>query len=273
MKHNVKITIILLSMFLITQFIGLFVVNFYFGINLPYGFGESGADIEATSGFISIIIAFIIAIALVMLLTKFKAKFVMKLWFFVVVMIALGLSFTAILWTISPGYKLIPFAALLFALPLALSKIYNRNFLSHNLSELLIYPGIAAIFVPILNVLYLIIFLVLISLYDAWAVWKSGIMQKMAKYQIDHLKIFSGFFVPYLTKKQKQQIEENVKAVSEMDHRKLCLFVQELFLVKENMDKVVFEYTLRACDIQAANHRDVTSLSPMVVMSEISEIS
>jgi len=208
MKHNYKITIILLSMFVITQFIGLFIVNFYFGINLPYGFGGSGGEIEGASGFISIIIAFIVAIALVMLLTKFKAKFVMRIWFFVVVMIALGISFTAILLTISPGYTLIPLIALLFALPLALSKIYGRNLLVHNFSELLIYPAIAAIFVPILNVLYLIILLVLISLYDAWAVWKSGIMQKMAKYQIDHLKVFSGFLIPYLSKKQRQQIRK-----------------------------------------------------------------
>ena len=76
-----------------------------------------------------------------------------------------------------------------------------------------------------------------------------------------------------MNKKQREQIKKNAHAVSEMDHGKLCLLVQELFLVKENMDKVVFENTLRAADIQAANHRDVTSLSPMVVMYEISEIS
>src|SRR3989338_635631 len=34
-----------------------------------------------------------------------------------------------------------------------------------------------------------------------WAVWHSGIMQKMAKYQINTLNIFSGFFVPYISKK------------------------------------------------------------------------
>src|SRR5690606_10869114 len=48
--------------------------------------------------------------------------------------------------------------------------------------------------------------LLLISVYDAWAVWHSGIMQKMAKYQMDNLKIFSGFFVPYASKKVKEKI-------------------------------------------------------------------
>ena len=48
--------------------------------------------------------------------------------------------------------------------------------------------------------------LILISVYDAWAVWHSGIMQKMAKYQINRLNIFSGFFVPYVSKKVKMQM-------------------------------------------------------------------
>jgi len=40
-----------------------------------------------------------------------------------------------------------------------------------------------------------------------WAVWHSGIMQKMAKYQIDKLNVFSGFFVPYADKKTRQKIK------------------------------------------------------------------
>jgi len=72
---------------------------------------------------------------------------------------------------------------------------------------LLIYPGIASVFVPILNIYTIIVLLILISVYDMWAVWHSGIMQKMARYQIDKLKIFSGFFVPYAGKKTKQKIK------------------------------------------------------------------
>ena len=40
-------------------------------------------------------------------------------------------------------------------------------------------------------------------------------MQKMAKYHIDTLKIFPGFFIPHLSKKQKMQVKnmkkDNVK--------------------------------------------------------------
>jgi hypothetical protein len=47
-----------------------------------------------------------------------------------------------------------------------------------------------------------------------WAVWKSGIMQKMAKYQMEHLKVFSGFFVPYLSKSQKKKVKAMRKSKS-----------------------------------------------------------
>jgi len=122
------------------------------------------------------------------------------------VVIALGITFTTLLSTI-PKIAYASFIAIAIALPLAFIKIYKRNFLIHNTTELFIYPGIAAVFVPILNIWTIVILLILISLYDMWAVWKSGFMQKMAKYQIDKLKIFSGFFIPYVSKKVRLQIK------------------------------------------------------------------
>ena len=98
--------------------------------------------------------------------------------------------------------------ALLIAIPFAYIKIFKPNILIHNATELLIYPGIAAVFVPILSYRTIILLLIIISLYDAWAVWKSGIMQKMAKFQMDELKIFGGFLVPHASKKVKFQIQK-----------------------------------------------------------------
>jgi presenilin-like A22 family membrane protease len=40
-----------------------------------------------------------------------------------------------------------------------------------------------------------------------WAVWHSGFMQKMAKYQMNTLKIFGGFMVPHASKKTKEKIK------------------------------------------------------------------
>ncbi|MBR9702336.1 hypothetical protein GOV13_05445 [Candidatus Pacearchaeota archaeon] len=216
-KYNLKITAVLLIMFILTQFIGLYVVNHYSSTKIVNGevvevdapdlpFGLETPEVkdagEFNEIFISIIFAFIIAITLLFLLTKFRIAFVLKLWFFVVVIIALGISFNSVL---SPlGYATT--ISLIIAIPLAFIKIYRREFLVHNITELLVYPGIAAVFVPILNIYTIIALLVLISVYDMWAVWHSGIMQKMAKYQIDKLNIFGGFFVPYTDKKTKKKI-------------------------------------------------------------------
>ena len=207
MKHNLKITAVLLIMFIITQFIGLYVVNYYLQEDkeLPYGMQSPKIEKERDfyTSFPSIIIAFVIAISLLFLLTKFKAEIFLKLWFFIVVVIALGLTFTSFF----PGIKYASLIVLIIALPLAYIKIYKREFLIHNLTELFIYPGIAAVFVPILNIWTIVILLILISIYDIWAVWHSGIMQKMAKYQINKLNIFSGFFVPYISKKIKLKLK------------------------------------------------------------------
>ncbi|MEK6945812.1 MAG: presenilin family intramembrane aspartyl protease [Nanoarchaeota archaeon] len=220
MKHNIKITFFLLSMFIVTQFIGIFVVNHYIqaGNNLPYGMSPPQAEQESdffTSFLPSIIIAFIIAIVVLFLLIKFNAEAVLKVWFFVVVAIALGITFSSLL----PNFANKELFVLIVALPLAFFKIFQRNFIVHNATELLIYPGIAAVFVPMLNIWTIIILLILISFYDMWAVWHSGIMQRMAKYQINKLKVFSGFFLPYASKQVREKIRNMKK--SELKTKKI----------------------------------------------------
>jgi len=206
MKHNAKITIILISMFLITQLIGLWVINFYNQDtnSLPYGM-EPPEEIDQETSIISILFAFAIAVSLFFILIKIKAEKFIRLWFFVVTTIAIGLTLNVIFFKLSLWYA--AFLALIIALPLAYFKIFKRNLIVHNITELMIYPGIAAVFVPILNGLGIIILLLAISLYDIWAVWKSEIMQKMAKYQIEKLKFFTGFFVPYADRKQRKKIK------------------------------------------------------------------
>ncbi|MBS3084485.1 hypothetical protein J4411_01070 [Candidatus Pacearchaeota archaeon] len=218
MKHNKKITIIILIMFLIAQFIGLYVVNTYAqekvvngeivnstGKGLPYGmeFDMNDENIDSASILISFLISLIIAVSLIFLLIKINARFIMRTWFFVVSTIALGISFTAVL----PEIKYASIIGLAIAVPLVILKFYRQNFIAHNLTELLIYPGIATVFVPILSLTAVIILLLIISGYDMWAVWKSKIMQKMAKFQMEKLNVFGGFFIPYASKKTKEKIK------------------------------------------------------------------
>jgi len=208
MKHNTKITTILIIMFVITQLIGLFVVSTYIdGLELPYGMEppEEITENPNQSGS-NIIIAFVIAISLFFILIKLKAETFIRTWFFVVTTLALGLTITAILFKLNLNFN-IQYIALLIALPLVYIKIFKKQLIVHNLTELFIYPGIAAVFVSLINVLWIIIILLLISFYDIWAVWHSQFMEKMAKFQINKIQVFSGFFIPFVNKKQKQKIK------------------------------------------------------------------
>lgn len=237
MKHNVKITLILLSMFVITQFIGLYVLTSnpfttntevngtIQTISNPALSWIQPPEIQQESDFGtylgSIIFAFIFAILILFLLTKFKIDFILKAWFFAVVSIALFISLIAIF----PKYFYFTIPALILALTLAFIKVFKRSFIIHNLTELLIYPGIATVFVPILNLWSVIILLLIISVYDIWAVWHSGIMQKMAKYQINKLKVFSGFFVPYISKELRMKIKKLKKSKSKNKKIKVNLAI------------------------------------------------
>ena len=214
-------------MFLATQLIGLFVVAQYHPIiiqqttpegnvtnvtsfNLPYGM-DPPADVQPrsiTDIAISFATIFIIAVIIMFFLMKYKADFLIRGWFFVVVILAIGITINSLI-------RPFPYSSLIAALlaaPLAFYKIFKRNILIHNLTELIIYPGIAAIFTAMIiswsnsPIFAISIILILISLYDMYAVWHSGFMQRMAHYQIKNLRIFTGFFVPYLGKKEKEKI-------------------------------------------------------------------
>ena len=220
MKHKLTITLILLGMFLLTQFIGLFVINAYAPIKIidpstgeiitshinDLPFGLQTPEDEPTPSFISIVFAFALAFAIIFILMKYKWKIIIRFWFFFVVALALGITINAFLKYTS--LTRISLVALIIAIPLAFLKIFRPNAYLHNATELLIYPGIAAVFVPILTPITVIALLLLISLYDMWAVWHSGIMQKMAKFQMEELKIFGGFLLPSVSKKVKAQIQK-----------------------------------------------------------------
>ncbi len=221
MKHSLKITLILLAMFFLSQLVGLAVIHSYSptisqttdangtivnvtNYNLPYGMAPpQGTD--ANVNLISIVLAVIIAALAMFFLMKFGANVFLRIWFLFVITLALGITINSLIQNVA--YSSI--IALIVALPFALIKVFQRNIIVHNITEVLIYPGIAAIFVPLLNVWTVSLLLVLISLYDMYAVWHSGSMQKMAKYQIKQLKIFSGFFIPYLGRKEKDLVRNS----------------------------------------------------------------
>ncbi len=234
MKHTWAITLLLLAMFLVTQLFGLFVINKYSpqdqdqGQELPYGM-EPPKEVQPRSAFdlvLSFAIAFALVVVLMLILTKYNAETFLRIWFFAVVTLAIGISLNSI-FSILPNSSLF---ALAVALPLAFFKIFKRNLLVHNITELLVYPGIAAIFVVMLMswtnspLVAIIIILILISIYDMYAVWHAGFMQKMATYQIQTLKVFTGFFVPYIGKKEKRILARAARSKSKSNAEKKVKF-------------------------------------------------
>ncbi len=203
MKHKLSITLILLGMFFVTQIIGIYVINASDTQGLPFGLDED-TDVNEPN-FITIIFALIMAFILFSLIMKYNLKLVMKTWFFIVIVIALAISInTFLVGTIEASAKTALFIAMFFAF----FKIIRPNIIIHNLTELFIYPGIAVVLIPILGVYSMIVLLIIIAIYDAWAVWKSGLMQKMAKYQMEEVKVFGGFLIPTMDKKTREKIKQ-----------------------------------------------------------------
>lgn len=210
MKHSLRITLIILCLFLATQLIGLAVLNDYrpevivFTFNgtdlnqtvhnLPYGL-EPPAQ-EPSYSLISFIIAFVIALVIMVAIMKSNLVIIMRVWFALVIIIALAVSLFALL----PDHPLKKGSALLLAGILSAWRFWKGNKYIHNVTELLIYPGIAALLVPLLSIPTIFALLLLMSLYDIWAVWHSGFMQTLAKYQMQEVKIFSGLVIPYMIK-------------------------------------------------------------------------
>lgn len=212
MKHTLKITLILVFFFLISQIIGLAITNKYIDHKatdetgkvvfkaLPYNVARP--VVEESTSFTYIIAAVLIGTLLVFLLMKFKKVIWWKVWFFLSVWLVLTVAFSAVLKQD---------IALFLALFLAIWKIFKPNIIIHNLTEIFIYGGLAAILVPMMNIFAGIMLLLLISIYDMIAVWKSKHMIKLAKFQTKS-KVFAGLFIPYSTeKKVKKGVPVKVK--------------------------------------------------------------
>ncbi len=224
MKHSLRITILLILFFLLSQIIGLLVVSQYITVeevekidlitNETYVVNETIAldlphnierpQFDTSSAFITyLVIAILLATILFLFLIKIKTFFLWKLWFFFAVFLCLTIAFASFI------PKVI---ATLIGFLFALWKVVKPNIIVHNLTELFIYGGLAAILVPIeiVNEYTILVLLLLISIYDAYSVWKSKHMIKMARFQAKS-KVFAGLLIPY----KKEKTEKTTKKVSQ----------------------------------------------------------
>jgi presenilin-like A22 family membrane protease len=228
MKHNLTITLVLLSFFLLAQVTGLWLINSDSKISIDdqgkivvsHGDTSLGErpQTEGFGSFLYLIIGITIGTLIVLVLVKFRKANIWRYWFFLAVWMALSVS-------IGVFVKLKIFfdydVAMLIALVLAVWKIWKPNIIIHNVTEVLVYSGIAVLLVPIFDVFWAIMLLIAISLYDMYAVWKSKHMIKMAKFQTKS-NVFAGLMIPYSMKDAKmQKVSVNAKTPKKLDTSKM----------------------------------------------------
>jgi len=186
MKHTGRVIFVLVLLFLSSQIIGLLVVNQY---------GETGElplnierpETQESSSFVWIFFFVLIATLLALFLIKFSLLRIWRFWFLLSVFLTLTISFAAFMSEI---------IAVILAIILAFWKIFRPNIFIHNMTELFIYGALAVVFAPLMSLLGIVILLILISIYDYWAVRQTKHMVTMAKTQ-SAAKVFAGLMIPY----------------------------------------------------------------------------
>jgi len=197
MKHHFRVTMLLVGIFFVSQVIGLFIINGYIDHD---GLKESGEisfselpydierpEVDESYSFWYIVAAIFMGTILLLIIIKYKKVRIWKLWYFLSIVITLTVAFNSFLNEL---------VAIGLALIIGYLKIFKPIVWLHNASELFIYGGLAAIFVPMMNLFSVVMLLILISFYDMYAVWKSKHMIKLAEFTVES-KVFAGLSVPY----------------------------------------------------------------------------
>lgn len=204
MKHDLSITVTIVLLFLTSHFIGLFIIKHYLPAeeNLPLGIQKP--KLKEETSYIPIFLTIIIATVIALILIRLGALRIWKTWYFLSILLTLLIAFAAF----TPEI-----IALVMAFVFSLIKIFKPNIIIHNFTEVFIYGGLAAIFVPILSIFSIIVLLLLISVYDVIAVWKTKHMVSMAKFQTKS-KMFAGIFIPYGKKQVIEQYKNKNNKIS-----------------------------------------------------------
>ena len=214
MKHTLKITFVLVFIFFLSQTFGLITINKFIQPARNETTGEIYLEYPETSvgeipevgkspgekigALVTMIIAILFVTFLIFFLIRLKIGFLFRYWFLLAILIGLAISL---------GVYLPSLIAWIIAAVLALWRVFRPNIYIHNLTEILVYAGIAILFVSFFNLITAFILLIVISIYDMIAVWKSKHMVALAKFQTKS-KVFAGLLVPYkkIDKSEKLKI-------------------------------------------------------------------
>jgi presenilin-like A22 family membrane protease len=204
MKYDFKTIFVLISLFFISQVVGLGILYKDMKVEVVNGTQQvfhpetvlgPRPEVSGWESFVWIITAIATSTIILLVIIKIGIVNIWKLLFF-------GSIFLAI--TLSLGVLINPVLAFIIAFILALIKIFKPNVIIHNITEVLMYSGIAVMLVPLFELKWVIALLLAISLYDFYAVFKSKHMVTMAKFQIKS-KVFAGIMIPYKAVKKGKQ--------------------------------------------------------------------
>lgn len=202
MKHPIHPTIILIGLFFLTQILGISML----ATQLETSTNEDGAvvveysepvtgprpELEGRQTLTYFILAIGLGTGVLLLLIKLGARKIWKVWYVLAITLASAVS----IGTITPTS-----IAYILAGTLAYLRVTKKHSIVNNISEVLVHIGLALIFVPLLEILYAILLLIVIAAYDAYAVWKSKHMVTMATFMTQE-QLFAGVQVGYTPQKK-----------------------------------------------------------------------
>jgi len=196
MKYDYRTMLALVLLFFLTQLIGLSIL--YKDISIKIGpTGEKEVvhtetvlgprpEITGWETFVWIMSGVAISTGLILVIVWLKKVVFWKALFFISVFMTISLAL---------GVFMPTEYAFILAFVLAALKLYKPNLFIHNIAQVLMYSGIAILLVPLFDITWIIAVLIVISIYDIYAVFKSKHMVKMALFQTKS-KLFAGLTIP-----------------------------------------------------------------------------
>jgi len=196
MKYDYRTMLTLVLLFFLTQLVGLAIL--YKDISIKIGLtGEKEIvhsetvlgprpEITGWETFVWIMSGVAISTGLILIIVWLKKVVFWKALFFISIFLTISLAL---------GVFMPTEYAFVLAFILAALKLYKPNLFIHNIAQVLMYSGIAILLVPLFDITWIIAVLMVISIYDIYAVFKSKHMVKMALFQTKS-KLFAGITIP-----------------------------------------------------------------------------
>ncbi len=176
MKYSLDTALLIIVLFFVSQAFGLFVMEKMLTYEYePY-------EPKGVSSAVDLLVYILFFSILFIILYKLNIRSILIYWYYISVFLALFVTFSLFL------NELISF---FMALAIVVLKSKTDDDYFYNMVEIMMYGGVASIFLPLFNLYSSIVLLVLISIYDFIAVIVSKHMITLAKAQFN-MRIFSG---------------------------------------------------------------------------------